>query len=257
MDVNGFYREVFNDTLGLDILGLENQFPALVRLVETKTLLTFSNYIPALYRMYLDLEDRTNIIRNDEHTLGVEYYLNDPVLEKFHLPILGVEKIDYNDAGVVDPYDPNSTAYYSSVVASRNNITLESVLMGSEYTYNRTLTDFAFPWKRYYEYRGGNVLYLRNYAFGGRAEITIKTRYPNLTAVPEEYREIFITLAKYDIRIMLWNQLKYLQNIVTPSGNLDLQFDWSSIEQEREDYLRELRNRTLPDRVFNYYFHIV
>lgn len=257
MDVQNFYKELFVDTLGLDVLGLEKQFPALVKLVETKTIVTFSNYIPALYRMYLDLTDKTNIIRNDQHTLGVEYYLSDPVLEKFNLPILGVEKIDYNNVGQVDPYDPNSTAYYSSIIASRNNITLESVLMGSEYTYNRTLTDFAFPWKRYHEYRGGNVLYLRNYAFGGTAEITIKTRFPNLVSIPEEYREIFITLAKYDVRIFLWNWLKYMMDIVTPSGNLDLRFDWSDQEREREDYIKDLRNKTLPDRVFSRYFTIV
>jgi hypothetical protein len=257
MDVQNFYKELFVDTLGLDVLGLEKQFPALVKLVETKTIVTFSNYIPALYMMYLDLTDESNIIRNDHGTLGTEYYLSDPVLEKFHLPILGVEKIDYNNVGQVDPYDPNSTAYYSSIIASRNNITLESVLMGSEYTYNRTLTDFAFPWKRYHEYRGGNVLYLRNYAFGGTAEITVKTRFPNLVSIPEEYREIFITLAKYDVRIFLWNWLKYLTDIVTPSGNLDLRFDWSDAERDREDYLKELRTKTLPDRVFSRYFTIV
>ena len=257
MDVQNFYKELFVDTLGLDVLGLEKQFPALVKLVETKSIVTFSNYIPALYRMYLDLTDKTNIIRNDQHTLGVEYYLSDPVLEKFNLPILGIEKIDYNNVGQVDPYDPNSTAYYSSIIASRNNITLESVLMGSEYTYNRPLTDFAFPWKRYHEYRGGNVLYLRNYAFGGTAEITIKTRFPNLVSIPEEYREIFIALAKFDVRIYLWNWLKYMTDIVTPSGNLDLRFDWSDQEREREDYIKELRTKTLPDRVFSRYFTIV
>ena len=188
MDVNMLYHELFIDTLGLDVLGLESQYQSLVKLVESKTLVTFCNYIPALYRMYLDLTDETNIIRDDHGTYGVEYYLKDPVLEKFNLPILGVEKIDYNDAGNIDPYDPNSTAYYSSIIASRNNVTLESVLMGAEYTYNRTLTDFSFPFKRYYEYRGGNVLYLRNYAFGGTAEITIKTKYPNIVSIPQELK---------------------------------------------------------------------
>lgn len=257
MDVHNFYTELFESVLGLDVLGLESQYQSIVKLIETKTLVTFGNYIPALYRMYLDLTDEANIIRKDNHTLGVEYYLSDPVLEKFRLPILGVEKIDYNNVGNVDPYDPQSSAYYSSIIASRNNITLESVLMGAEYTYNRTLTDIAFPWKRYHEYRGGNVLYLQNYTFGGTAEITVKTTYPNITSIPEEYREVFITLAKHDARMYLWHHLRYLEDIVTPSGNLSLRFDWSNAEQEREDYLRELRNKSLPDRVFSRYFTIV
>ena len=43
MDVNNFYKEVFEDTLGLDVLGLESTYQNLVKLVETKTLITFSN----------------------------------------------------------------------------------------------------------------------------------------------------------------------------------------------------------------------
>lgn len=257
MDVGAFYKEIFEDTLGLDVLGLESRFRDLVKIVESKTLLTFGNYVPIKYLTYLDLTDESNIIRKDHQTLGVEYWLRDPVLEKYHLPILAVDQIDYNNVGNVDPYDPDSSAYYSSVIASRNNITLESVLMGSEYTYNRTLTDFAFPWKRYYELRGSNVLYLRNYAFGGTAEITIRTRFPNIASIPEEYREVVITLAKYDIKIKLWNDLKYLENVVTPAGNLDLKInDWEGAEREREDYLRTLRTMTFPDRISAKYFVI-
>lgn len=257
MNVGRFFKELFEETLGLDVLGLENQFPQLVRLVEEKTILTFSNYLDIKYLMYLDLEDEKNIIRKDHHTLGVEYYLHDPILDKYHLPILGIDKIEYNSVGNVDPYDANSTAYYSSIIASRNNLSLEQLLMGSEYTYNRTLTDFALPWKRYFEYRGNNVLYLRNYAVGGEVEITARTAYPNLASIPEEYRQEMLTLAKYDIEIKLWNELKYLESVVTPSGNIDLRIsNWENAEQEREEYLRDLRSRTFSDRAVSGYFTI-
>lgn len=258
MDVNLFYKELFEDTLGLDVLGLESRFPDLVKLVETKTLTALGNYIPIKYKMYLDLTDDSNIVRKDHQTLGVEYILRDPTLDKYHLPILDIIQIDYNNMNDVDPYDPNSSAYYSSIIASRNNLTLESVLMGAEYTYNRTLTDFAMPWKRYHELRGSRVLYLRNYTFGGTAEITIKTRFPNIIAIPEEYREVVIQLAKFDVKIKLWNELKYLESIVTPSGNLDLKIsDWETAERDREDFLRDLRTRSFPDRVMDSYFRIV
>ena len=42
MNVAQFYTELFEQTLGLDVLGLESQFPALIELVETKTLREFS-----------------------------------------------------------------------------------------------------------------------------------------------------------------------------------------------------------------------
>lgn len=258
MDVHNMYKEIFIDTLGLDVLGLESKYQTLVKLIETKTITTFSQYIPALFITFLDLEDRSLVIRDDKATVGVEYVLDDPVLDKFNLPILGIEKIDYNNVGdTADPFDPNSSAYYESIINSRQGITLEGVLMGAEYTYNSTLFNAAYPWNRYYELRGPHTLYLRNYAAGGTAEITVKTRYPNIASIPEEFREVFITLAVLDCQIYLWNNLRFINDIVTPSGNLSLPFDWSGAGGERADFLRDLRSRSLPDRVGMSYFRII
>ena len=258
MDVNLFYKSLFEDTLGLDVLGLESRIPDLITLIETKTLSTFSHYIPVKYRMYLDLTDKKNIVRKDHQTLGVEYYLEDPILDKFHLPILDILNVNYNNLSDVDPYDPESAAFYSSVIATRNNLSLESVLMGSEYAYNYTMIDFNMPWKRYHELRGSRILYLRNYFFSGQAEIEIKTNWPNVVSIPEEFQQIFMDLAKFDVKNRLWVELRYIQDIVTPSGNLDLKInDWESAEKDREDYLRELRTRTFPDRVMDKYFRII
>lgn len=258
MDVNMFYRELFEDTLGLDVLGLESKFSQLVKLINRKTMVAYGNLVPIKYLYYMDLTDDHYIIKKEQHTLGVEYYIDDPVLDKFGLPILGVESIEYSNVGAVDPYDPDSTAYYSSVIASRQNLTLESLLFGAEYSYNRTLTDSAMPFKRYHELRGSRVLYLRNYAMQGTVEIELRTRWPNLVSIPEEYRDSFMQLAKYDVKIYLWNQLKYLESVVTPSGNLDLKIsDWESAERDREEFLKELRTRTFPDRIANNYFHVL
>lgn len=258
MDVNNFYKEVFEDILGLDVLGLESRFKDLVKLVNRRTLITFSNLIPCKYITYLDLDDTSKMIREDHQRVGTEWVIDDPVLAKFHLPILGIESINYSNMAGTDPYDPSSAAYYNAVIASRQNLTLESVLMGSEYTYNRTLIDSAIPFKKYHELRGPNVLYLQNYAYSGTIEITIKTRYPNLASIPEEYRETLITLALYDIKIKLYNELKYLEDIVTPAGNLNLRVsDWDGAFRDREDFLKDLRSRTMPDRVGKGYFHIV
>lgn len=257
MNVNQFYTELFESTLGLDVIGLDSCFREFVKIIDSKTLITFGNLIPIRYLHYLDLTDTSKIIKKEQHTLGVEYYLDDPVLDKYKLPILGVEKIEYNNVGDVDPYDPDSTAYYNSVITSRQNLTLESVLFGSEYTYNRTLTDSAMPFKRYHELRGPRVLYLKNYAIQGTVEVTLKTRWPNVVSIPEEYRADFIKLAKLDIEIAAWNSLRYLEDIVTSSGNLSLRFNWEGAEQEREDFLKELRNRSFPDRTGPMYFQIL
>ena len=257
MNVNQFYTELFESTLGLDVIGLDSCFREFVKIIDSKTLITFGNLIPIRYLHYLDLTDTSKIVKKEQHTLGVEYYLDDPVLDKYKLPILGVEKIEYNNVGDVDPYDPDSTAYYNSVITSRQNLTLESVLFGSLYTENRTLTDSAMPFKRYHELRGPRVLYLKNYAIQGTVEVTLKTRWPNVVSIPEEYRADFIKLAKLDIEIAAWNSLRYLEDIVTSSGNLSLRFNWEGAEQEREDFLKELRNRSFPDRAGPMYFQIL
>lgn len=258
MNVNAFYNELYYNILGLDVLGLESKLPQLTKLVESRTLTTFSSLIPAKVLIYLDLSDTAHIIKKDQQTLGVEYLLDDDILTKFNLPILDIDKIEYNNVGDVDPYDPNSSAYYSSIIASRQNLSLESVLMGAEYTYNRTLTDFAMPFKRYHELRGNNILYLRNYAFGGTVEVTVKTKWPNIVSIPEEYREILLTLSKLDIKQSLWHSLKYLESIVTPSGNLDLKIsDWDSAERDRDDYIKELRTKSFTDRIGPRYFTLV
>ena len=258
MNVNNFFRTLFEDIMGLDVLGLENRFSDLVKLIDRNTLVTFGNLIPAHYMTYLDLADPTSIIKKDHHTLGVEYYISDPILDKFKLPILGIEKITPVSVNAVDPFDPESAAYYSSIIASRHNLTLEGVLMGSEYTYNRTLIDSAVPFKAYKELRGQRTLYLRNYTFEGEVELNLKVPWPNIVSIPEEYREILLTLAQYDLKIKLWNELKYMEDVVTPSGNLNLKVsDWESAAKDREEYLRDLQTKTLPDRFGPAYFQIL
>lgn len=258
MNVNRFYKELFEETLGLDVLGLESTFTGLVKMIESKTLLTFSNNIPVSYRIYLDLDDHKKLIQKDHYTLGSEYYLSDPILDKFHLPILSIEDINYNNPSTFNPYDPQSSTYYNQILTSRNNLSIDDILMGAEYTYNRTMTNFALPYNMYYELRGDHVLYLRNYNYMGPVEIIVRTRYPNLVSIPEEYREIFMKLAKFDVKIKLWNELKYMNDIVTPAGNLNLRIDeWESADRDREDYLRDLAVKTLPDRVGNSFFTVV
>ena len=222
MNVNNFFRTLFEDTLGLDVLGLDNRFADFVKLIDRNTLVTFSNLIPAKYLTYLDLSDPRNIVRKDRHTLG-----------------------------------PNSSAYYSSLIASRQNLTLEGVFMGSEYTRNRTLIDSAIPFKMYKELRGPRTLYLRNFAYEGEVELTLKVPWPNIVSIPEEYKEILLTLCQYDIKIKLWNELKYVEDVVTPTGNLNLRMDWESAAKEREDYIQQLRLKTIPDRMGPVYFHIL
>lgn len=258
MNVNLFYQELFEYTLGLDVMGLTGSYTELVKMIDRKTLMTFGNLIPAHYLTYLDLSDSSHIVKKEHQTLGVEYYIDDPVLDKFNLPILALESVEYNNISSVDPYDPNSTAYHNSLLTSRGNITLESVLFGSEYTRNRTLLESTIPYKRYKELRGPRTIYLKNWGYQGTVEIRLKTRWPNIASIPEEYRDVLMTLAKFDVKIKLWNELRYMEDVVTPNGNLNLRIsNWESAEQDREEWIRDFRVKSFPDRVGASYFYVL
>ena len=66
-------------------------------------------------------------------------------------------------------------------------------------------------------------------------------------------------LAIYDVKIKLWNELRYLEDIPLPvGGNLNLRInDWEGAFNERNDFIRDLRSKSLPDRVGTGWFHVV
>lgn len=256
MNVNDFYRDLFEDKLGLDVLGLESRYKDLVKLINRTTLLTFSTYIPCIYAIRLDLGDKKLIVREEISRMGRDYYLSDPTLLKFGLQIIEVLGIDLtvsNDNGATE-----REAFYSTMIPDVGVFNIENILLGSEATYNETLIRNAVPFKRNFSMKGSNVLYLLNYPLDGVVDVRIRTSFPNIASIPVEYKEVLMTLAKLDIKIKLYNELKYLEDIVTPSGNLSLRIgDWEGAERDRDDYIKELRIKSFPDRVGTGYFNIV
>ena len=159
MDVSSFYKEVFEYTLGLEVLGLENRFRELADLINDKTLVTFSNYIPCLYTTRLDLNDKNAYVREEYGRIGREYHIHDATMDKFNLKIMDLLDVEFSSGSALDP---ESEYYYSSVMVSRHNIDLMSMLMGAESTYTRTLIDSSIPYKRYEEYQRTHNFQQRN-----------------------------------------------------------------------------------------------
>lgn len=256
MNVNDFYRDLFEDKLGLDVLGLESRYRDLVNLINRTTLLTFSTYIPCTYAIRLDLGDQNLIIREENNRMGRDYYISDPTLLKFGLQIIEVLGLDLTVS--TDNGATSREAYYSTMIPDIGNFDIANILLGAEASYNETLIRNAVPFKRNFSLKGSNVLYLLNYPLDGIVEVKIRTSFPNIASIPVEYKEVLMNLAKLDIKIKLYNELKYLEDIVTPSGNLSLRIsDWESAERDRDDYIKDLRIKSFPDRVGSGYFTIV
>ena len=258
MNVNQFLHELFEYDLGLDAMGLSNQYRELVKLIDTKTLTTWSNYVPARLLTYIDLRSNRNLVRKDFREAAAEYYIEEPLLDQFKLDILGLGRLEPVGTGSVDPYDPESSAYYSSIIASRQMMTLEDVLMSSEATRSRSLINTAYPWQMEKELVGPRTVRFKNVTDTTGYTLELFVPWPNVCSIPEEYRESFKTLCKLDIKITLWNSCKYVEQVVTPTGNLDLRIsDWESAERDRDEYLRNLKNQSLGDRVGPNFFFIL
>lgn len=247
MNTNLFIKDLFEDTLGLDVLGLEFMYPELIKMINKQSLKTFSANVSCAYDVLLDLGDTTKIRASRSFGLQdeIDYELTDPILQIFNLPILDIltVKAEYQ-ASIYNGY-------------SGGNMGVFDILLGSEQTTTKTLASSALPFKKYFTMKSDKILTLRGYPKTGKCYVKIRTRFPSMQALPEFYAEEFKTLCKYDIKIKLWNQLKFIEDIVTPNGNLNLKIsDWESAERDRVDYLKDLKIRAFPDMVGTFYYTV-
>ena len=62
----------------------------------------------------------------------------------------------------------------------------------------------------------------------------------NLSTIPVDAEQSFYDLALLDMKIFLYNNLKYYDEINTAYGNIKLRIeDWSNAESQREDLLQK------------------
>ena len=250
MNINVFYKSLFEDILGLDVMGLESRFQDLVELINRNSLYTFSDCIPCKYTTVINPFDPRFLLRREKSHYGRYCYIKDAVIERFNLPIFDIIDCNYADTA--------RSGYYGEIVGANQINDFESIMIGAEQAYATLMSDSAIPFKPNYQYEGGNIVYLRNVPENTPVELVLRVPYPNIASIPDSYMETFRTLAEFDVKIKLWNELKYLEDIVTPAGNLNLKVsDWENAKQERADWLRQFRIDSGPDRYGEMYYTIL
>jgi len=250
MNVNKFYKELFEDVLGLNVLGLEYFYPVLIELVSRRSLSTFSDLIFHRYEYYFDVEG-SHLIEEDGYQEGREYFIRDSFLDRFNLQVLGLEK--------VKPMilDADSDDLYFMGLASAPLSTMD-LLLGSEANYQKNLTFGAMGKVTNFSLTGPRSFRCYNQGFVNRMRATLLIRYPNIASIPEDYKENFLKLAMLDVKNKLWNELKFMEDLATPGGSVNLKIsDYESALNERDDYVKELRELTFPDRVGGSYFTVL
>lgn len=214
--------------LGIYVVPLpfENSEKALNDVITTKTLPVFSQFVPRRWEENLSINDLKQI----DATVDVSTYELPKHL--FFTPIISIMRCE-----------PINTmfngAYYSGTpVLSGTTDLFEDMLLGSA-TYD-VMSAIAPPFS--YDFIRPNKLRIYNMTcYLDKIRLIIGYQHAdNLSTIPVDAEQSFYDLALLDMKIFLYNNLKYYDEINTAYGNIKLRIeDWSNAESQREDLLQK------------------
>nr|DAL03192.1 MAG TPA: hypothetical protein [Caudoviricetes sp.] len=214
--------------LGIYVVPLpfENSEKALNDVITTKTLPVFSQFVPRRWEEDLSINDLKQI----DSTVDVSTYELPKHL--FFTPIISIMRCE-----------PINTmfngAYYSGTpILSGTTDLFEDMLLGSA-TYD-VMSAIAPPFS--YDFIRPNKLRIYNMTcYLDKIRLIIGYQHAdNLSTIPVDAEQSFYDLALLDMKIFLYNNLKYYDEINTAYGNIKLRIeDWSNAESQREDLLQK------------------
>mgnify|MGYP007025961792 CR=1 FL=1 len=214
--------------LGIYVVPLpfENSEKALNDVITTKTLPVFSQFVPRRWEEDISINDLKQI----DSTVDVSTYELPKHL--FFTPIISIMRCE-----------PINTmfngAYYSGTpILSGTTDLFEDMLLGSA-TYD-VMSAIAPPFS--YDFIRPNKLRIYNMTcYLDKIRLIIGYQHAdNLSTIPVDAEQSFYDLALLDMKIFLYNNLKYYDEINTAYGNIKLRIeDWSNAESQREDLLQK------------------
>jgi hypothetical protein len=242
------YLELFEDEMGLDTLGLEYLYPELVKLIQRRTLPDFYQHFWCFYPYEFDVRDKSKMIPSRFATNTAEYRVVDETVDSFKMEIIDVhldksaiEKNEYD-------HTQNRTGYINNLIEWGGSF--DDVLLGSLAADTMSTQRYMVGLAPVVKLMGDKVLSVKNIPSGMNHLVTLTVVIPSIIPIRMIYKRQFIALAKLDVQTWLWNRLKYMQDIVTPAGNIDLKIsDWESSANDRESFLKELRQISYADRM--------
>lgn len=215
---------IYSIKLPIDDIDLYNT------VIAKKTIPVFSPYCPWRYPVTIDLNHiRVNDrVGSEDGTLVSNLYRIPPVFDSIqnNIRVLGIESI-YPTQYINGMY---MTPSYSTIEAYQA-LALGQGLADLSSTMIPPLT---------FQYIPPNLFKIYNtVVYNNRVDILLHlTHTPELYSIEEAARESFYELAILDVKVFLYNQLKYWANTETAIGRLDLKIDdWSSAESDRRELL--------------------
>lgn len=238
MDINRLMRKI-DRHLGLSALQLEDFYPKIKEVLTDDTLRTISQFFPYEYRLKLDLSEAEGAIN-----MGAGeyiYYLTDPYLEaEPNINIISVMNV--TGAGTFEQWN-----------APLQTFNVDAMILEAQASNIRSLMNIS---TKSFKFMPPNRIRLKGFGSHDIVYITCKVTYPSWAAVPESISTAVEQLAKLDVKILLWNELKLYNKLESADGSIDLQIDdWANAESERSDLLNDWRNKAFPNfagKPYNY-----
>lgn len=246
------YLELFEDEMGLDTMGLTHLYPTLVKLIQKRTIPIFSEMFPCRYPYVLDPSDNTKKVADIYGGGAVEYILEDSVLKSYNMKIISFGQI--HPAYKKEPYSPTYNNMY--IGGNMASLSFDDIMIGAVAEATNSIMRQQIAMSPILKLKGNNVLSIKNMPDFHPYIIELYVTYPNINSISLTFKRYFMNLAKYDVGIYLYNKLKYMEDVVTPAGNLNLKIaDWEGYSKDKEDYIKELLQISFPDRVMDLYFN--
>lgn len=204
-------------------------------IIKEDTLVTFSRYFP--FKIKYRVNDETTVKKGNRYFLKDEY-LGDA-------KVLGITDIDWSDFGSdnlsisqVGPYGYYSPSYFGAFPATIDQMIGFQLGADLASSYNTGI---------YIEYYDPNQFEVKGV---GNLDINLKSfvinvlvQHSNLSTISPTKMETFEKLAKADIALFLFNNLKYYDGLETVYTQIDLKL--SQLEEEankRENVIEILEN---------------
>lgn len=207
-------------------LPFDNPNEVLMDVIRTKTLKTFSIFLPHIQKIRLSANDMEEVMRGNNFR---EYLLPDVF---GGMKLLGVNSVTYN----VDNY--YGSGYYSTIPridVNVSNITLATASANLNRAVAQPMT---------FDFRHPRTLIVYDNYYSDAFVIELKLEHSkNLVTIPPMAEDSFLELAILDIKKFLYASLKHYNDLSSAYGNISLKIDdWANAESDRKQLLEEWNN---------------
>lgn len=229
--------------LGVRTLKLSLDDNELLDIITGETVDTFSNHIPYVFEDYIFDTDKVEGTRNT-------YYIDD-CLERHHgVKCLGIYDISLTNGTSLTDMQMDNLGNYNPVPRHGGAYMgggLESLIMTGALANITSALEFA---RDIFKFVAPNKVTLVRHDIQDAAIVKFQaTHAKDLSTIAPTYEEEFFKLAILNIKIALYAEMKYYDNMDTAFGSIQLKIDeWASAENDRESLLKEWADKFIVNR---------